>query len=410
LEPILKEAVQRFLSDNPGLDADQQKVLSSAVENFLAARATISDESQQILAALFATSSTGSRQAPLKPVSLVTQGKAPGSGDSSFGDKDVSILKLDGFTDLPTLPVASDAAVDGGQQIFIDGYPGGAQRDTLDQLSTPSVTSGTISSKKASDLGVPLLETTATVSPGNSGGPGLNDQGEMIGVVSYGISGNGASYNYLIGASVVQTLLREKNIQPRESAVTHLFDVGLNQFHQHHYSAALKYFQQVKGVYPGHPTVDSLVQRSQEAIQQGKDQTSVLDGLPLVPIMVGTGAAFVLAVVGIATLLIVRSRRRRLQARKQASSESMPGAYNLGTDQASWAGVAGAARSGHGYPEGVSTPLADGSKGATATALAAIGMAARQAPPGVAARYCPNCGNSVSGKRFCDRCGQPMAR
>jgi S1-C subfamily serine protease len=312
LVAILTAAKQKFLADNPGFDADQQKILSDAVASFLADQSSINAETKSIITALFSFSSSGQRTVSSAPVQVVTQGNAPPKSSGPFGDKDVSILKLDGYTDLPTVPVGSETTVESGQPIYIDGYPVLAESGNLNNLSTPTVTSGTISAKKTSDLGVPLLETATTTTGGNSGGPALNDKGEMVGIVSYGISQTGASYNYLIGASVVQQFLHEKNITPKQGRSTTIYNTALNNFHLGYYKWALPEFQQVKALYPGHPYVDAFIQRTQKAIQEGSDKTPALAGTGLVLAWVGgIGAVLVGAAVAAFVILTMRRRSRR---------------------------------------------------------------------------------------------------
>ncbi|HYZ00067.1 MAG TPA: serine protease, partial [Candidatus Binatia bacterium] len=192
LKPILDATIQGIKEGASDLTADQQKKLADAAASFVADKAQVSGEQKSIFTGLFSSSSSGNREVTKKTLSVVTQGTAPKSSDGPFGEKDVSILKLDGYNNLPTLPITGDADVSSGQPLYVDGYPGNAENGNLDNLSTPTVTAGSVSAKKTSDAGVPLIETTATVSGGNSGGPGFDQDGAMIGVVSYGTSSNGA--------------------------------------------------------------------------------------------------------------------------------------------------------------------------------------------------------------------------
>jgi serine protease Do len=316
--PTIRDAaVQKFQAENfqggsggVTFDGDQQKQLTDAVTTFLTSHVRTSDE-KPTYSTLFATTGDSSSQHGV-PVTVVTQGSAPAKSTGPFGDKDVSIVKLDGYTDLPTLPVASDADIEAGQQVYIDGYPAAASAGNKSTVTSPTITSGTINSKQRSDQGVPILGTSATTSFGNSGGPGLNDSGEMVGVVSYGSAE--ASYNFLIGGSVVQQFLREKNIQPRESTTTHLYDIALNDYHRQFYKRALVGFQQVKALDASHPYVDSFIQRSTEAISQGKDQTPPLEGTSLVLVIAGAAALVLVIMAAVVTLLLVRRSRRRRAA------------------------------------------------------------------------------------------------
>jgi serine protease Do len=309
LQPLVDKQVKAFqdaAAAQGSFDADQQKQLATAVSTFLQEHEQVSNETSKLATALYAFSDTGQHQVATATLSLVTQGTAPPKSTGPFGDKDVSIVKMDGHNDLPTVPVTSDTGMEGGQQLFIDGYPGNFLGGSLDKESPTTVTAGPISSRKVSDSGVPLLETTATAAPGSSGSPGLDDAGRMVGVVSYG----SGQYNYLVGGSVVQQYLREKNIQPRESTTTHLYDIALNDFHRQYYKRALQEFQQVKQLSGTHPYVDSFLQRTQEAIQAGSDRTPLIDGTALV-LVVAAAAGLVVLVAAALTFLLVRLRRPR---------------------------------------------------------------------------------------------------
>jgi len=309
LQPLVDKQVKAFqdaAASEGSFDADQQKQLASAVSTFLQQHEQVTNETSKMATALYAFSDTGQHQIATAALSLVTQGTAPAKSTGPFGDKDVSIVKMDGHNDLPTLPVSSDTALEGGQQLFVDGYPGNFLGGSLDKESPTTVTNGPISSRKVSDSGVPLLETTAAAAPGSSGSPGLDDTGRMVGVVSYG----SGQYNYLVGGSVVQQYLREKNIQPRESTTTHIYDIALNDFHRQYYKRALQEFQQVKQLSGTHPYVDSFVQRTQEAIQAGSDRTPLIDGTALVLAVAGA-AGFLVIVAAALTFLVIRLRRPR---------------------------------------------------------------------------------------------------
>jgi S1-C subfamily serine protease len=317
-QAYLQGGLQQALDDTgrgvvgTGWDSDQAKVLAQAGSRFLALHAQMTAETTTITVHLFSSGASGQRQELESPATVVAQGNAPPKSTGPFGDRDVAILKIDGFQNLPTLPLGSDTDVEAGQQLYVDGYPGAAENGNIANLSTPSITAGSISARKVSDLGVPLLETTATVSPGNSGGPGLSADNRIVGIVSYGSTTAGAAYNYLIGASVVAEYLRQKHVVPRESTTTHVFDVALDDYHRQYYKRALAGFEQVAKLDPTHPTVEDFIHRSEDALQQGQDRTPVLDGTALVAVAAGAAVllAAMLGAAALAVALIVRQRRR----------------------------------------------------------------------------------------------------
>lgn len=70
--------------------------------------------------------STGSPNTSSQPVEVIAQGNPPLASTGPFGDRDVSIVKLGGVADLPTVAVDNDADVEAGQPIFVDGHPAAA--------------------------------------------------------------------------------------------------------------------------------------------------------------------------------------------------------------------------------------------------------------------------------------------
>jgi len=88
---------------------------------------------------------------------------------------DVAVVKIEG-TRLPWLPIGDSDKIKVGQWVVAIGSPFG-----LDN----SVSAGIISSK-ARDTGdfLPLIQTDVAVNPGNSGGPLINMNGEVVGINS----------------------------------------------------------------------------------------------------------------------------------------------------------------------------------------------------------------------------------
>jgi serine protease Do len=306
LKPIIDADVNAFragLSDT--FDSDQVGKLTSAVTQFLQHHATFSGTTSTVNVVLF-TDSSGQRQAAMKQVQVVDK------GDPS--SKDVAIVKLDGYSQLPTLSVGQDSDISAGQPVFLGGFPSSAAQDNLDSLSTPTVSQGPVTAKKFTEQSIPILQTQAPAAPGNSGGPVLNDAGKLVGVlVSVSTPKVGQGESFAIAVSVVGQFLNEHNIRPRESGTTRLYNRGLNALHRNYYKEALTDFQQAKALYPGMPGAEHSIQQSTEAIQQGKDQTPLLDETALVWVAIG-GAAAVLFVASVALLLVIRSRRRRARA------------------------------------------------------------------------------------------------
>ena len=97
---------------------------------------------------------------------------------------DVALLKVEA-QGLPTAKLGTSAALEPGDWVAAIGSPFGFAN---------TITAGIVSAKGRSlpdEMYVPFIQTDVAVNPGNSGGPLLNLQGEVVGVNSMIYSGTG---------------------------------------------------------------------------------------------------------------------------------------------------------------------------------------------------------------------------
>ena len=126
---------------------------------------------------------------------------------------DVAVIKIDGRSDFPTLPLGNDANSRVGEWVLAIGNPLGFDF---------TVTAGIISAKGRSLPGLltrrgdtnnysisDLIQTDAAINPGNSGGPLVNQRGEVIGITSAIASPTGmnAGYGFAIPISLAKKVM-----------------------------------------------------------------------------------------------------------------------------------------------------------------------------------------------------------
>ena len=112
--------------------------------------------------------------------------------------KDIAIIKIPGF-DLPTVPLGNSNSVQVGEPVLVVGSPLGLQG---------SVTTGVVSSIRddPANGGFKVMQTDASVNPGNSGGPMVNRQSEVIGIVTFKIRGS-ENLNFAIPVNYLRGLM-----------------------------------------------------------------------------------------------------------------------------------------------------------------------------------------------------------
>lgn len=124
------------------------------------------------------------------------KGKYEIQGDVGVdAEKDLALLKVESNTEPPLVLGNSDQATV-GDTVFVVGNPRGLE-GTLSE--------GIVSAVRTV-AGGKLLQITAPLSPGSSGGPVINAQGQVIGVAAAAMSG-GQNLNFAIPTSYLRPLL-----------------------------------------------------------------------------------------------------------------------------------------------------------------------------------------------------------
>lgn len=111
--------------------------------------------------------------------------------------RDLALLKLEKDAGDPLL-LAEISELEIGEDIYVFGNPRGLEG---------SISNGIVSSKGTRTIeGEELIQITASISPGSSGGPVVNRQGQVIGVASASLRG-GQNLNFAVPAPFLSLLL-----------------------------------------------------------------------------------------------------------------------------------------------------------------------------------------------------------
>jgi serine protease Do len=335
LADITRLAVQGLANSTAKFTDDQIKRLSASITTWMARYLTVGGLKSAVTAQLGVAVAGSKKSEKGRPVEVIAVGE-------SHPGKDVALLKLDGEGHMPTLPVGTDDQVSEGSTLYVAGYPAastfysGLSKDSEVQ---PTITQGPLTAIKSNTSGTPVFQTQAPASPGDSGGPVLNDAGNVVGILVAGaVSDQGVALEgqeFVVPISVITQKLNEHNIKPATSDTTTTYSHAIDEFYLHHYKAAMPLFQQVSALYPGHPYVGDFISKSTAAIGAGKDETPRSIWLW---VGIAAGVLVVIAALGVGALLIVRRRRRPADA----------AASPMG-----WAGQPGFPQPIHGVPQPV---------------------------------------------------------
>ncbi|RUT01484.1 hypothetical protein DSM106972_065810 [Dulcicalothrix desertica PCC 7102] len=195
------------------------------------------------------------------PAQILKSGAPIGEG------KDVSIIKVN-IRNAPVLKLADSSKVRILDKVTAVGYPGLVEMsDIFDKKSLveATFTSGEISAIKTLKDNIPVIQVSAPAAPGNSGGPVLNERGEVIGIVTFGPQESN-NYVFLFTSNTIQEFLTYEGIVNEEGLINQKYREGLQLYNQGKYTEALRKFQLVKRLFPYHSEVDKFIQQSTQII------------------------------------------------------------------------------------------------------------------------------------------------
>lgn len=113
--------------------------------------------------------------------------------------KDLALLKINGF-DLPFVKLGNSNDVKPGDQVIVIGNPLG-----VEQLQT-SITDGIVSGVRDLGDGYKVIQITAPVSAGNSGGPAFSANGDVVGIVVFKLK-EGENLNFAVPINYVRGMI-----------------------------------------------------------------------------------------------------------------------------------------------------------------------------------------------------------
>lgn len=307
-------------------------------------------------------------------VQIDTRGIKPGPDFPYLTLSNRPVSALDNVTAI-AFPSDADLALNNADFTSLANVSG-SDVNTINSLLSPSVNTGTIT--KANEIrpdGTPVYEASSIASTGSSGGPVINDHGEVIGFVDAGPITD--RLTFIIPSAVAETYLAQAGMaSPPEGRFMGLWTGAMNQYYSSstcHWTQATSALKALKAQYPTFGGVAPFLAQSSQSAQGetcpagGASSASITGdvgaGLALIGGCVVAAIALILGVI----FLVVALTRRRKRAKPAP-------AY--------------------------ATPAATASMAPTAATL--------PYPPGT--RFCPN-GHAVAetDAAFCPVCGASMS-
>ncbi|OGL30352.1 hypothetical protein A3D14_03730 [Candidatus Saccharibacteria bacterium RIFCSPHIGHO2_02_FULL_47_12] len=228
---------------------------------------------------------------------------------NGFTASDVALLKVDG-TKYPYVHLGSIDGLTLGSGLTVIGYPGLAEENGLTDTSTSQATAtkGIVSAlREATGNRKKLIQSDVSIDHGNSGGPAFNNNGEVVGLATYGIKlpDSSGTFNYMRDVQDLKDLIAKNNINLSQTSNTQSqWEKGLQKFSKAHYSKAIKSFEAVLVDYPNHNLAQKYIDIAKDKIAHGEEATD-----PKFIIIMVTASVILVGGGTIVLVLIIKHRR-----------------------------------------------------------------------------------------------------
>lgn len=236
--------------------------------------------------------------------------------ESDDQGKDIAILKID-LKNAPILLFGDSDKLQLQEHVTQLGYSGAGDTFAIAALNSKSaleatLTEGQLSGRRVDQNSAPLLQVTAPATLGISGGPCLNDQSEVVGLLSLRSDTTKAEAAHdllVVPANTISKYLKTSAVTNELGPVDKVYREGLDLYWSAKYKNAIPKFEEVQRLFPQHSEVGKLISSSQQGIADGKDKSDfgagmVVGGLLVTVVFIG------LVVVGSLILFLILRRRQ----------------------------------------------------------------------------------------------------
>ena len=187
---------------------------------------------------------------------------------SGWEQRDIALIRIQPQTGraLSSVIVGDSSMVEVQDNLTIIGYPWTSDIGQENVLS-PTITSGNISGRLMLS-GTEVLQIQGDARPGNSGGPVLNKDGQVVGILTMLTD---ETNNYLRPSNDIKEMLNRNGVTNKLGMVDEEFKQGLVMYRLKHYSEAIEHFNAMLNLNQKHLLAQEYISKSQEAINRGED-------------------------------------------------------------------------------------------------------------------------------------------
>ncbi|MEO8107093.1 MAG: serine protease [Actinomycetes bacterium] len=239
-----------------------------------------------------------------------------------FDKGDVALLKVE-RDELPSLELATDSEIDVRDPVVSIGFPLSVDLVT-DADFQPSYKDGTVSSVKTiSDGLLEVYEVNADVSGGMSGGPTVNEEGQVIGLNSFGVRGEPQAFNFVRPAQIIQEMLNDEGVANEIGEVQGSFEAGLDAYFSGDKESAVSHLDDVLAQSPSHELAQEYLAKASQLpdapAEDSGGHTGLIVGVVLVALTLLAG---LMGGVAVLVFWLVRKQRQASVSHEGPRSEA----------------------------------------------------------------------------------------
>jgi hypothetical protein len=285
----------------------------------------------------------------MPPSTYADVDKIEKTGDFEHGDTAILHIPMD---DTPSIKLGDSTNVEPQDQLTILGFPGNgdiltANAKTLADTANPSTGFLTtsinkifVSALKQTPAGAPLIQVGGNVEHGDSGGPALDDNGNIVGIVSFGGTDIPSGTSFLQANQTAKQFINDLQLNTQPGTFQSNWSQAFGQYSSTeagHWHRAQQQLQQLQNNYPNFHAVQAFVDYA--TVQANKEATNPLSPSNL-PLVIGIGG--LILVVTLAFFFLIRRKPK-----PQAASATQAVPY-----QPSYSGAKPALESEQFFPSG----------------------------------------------------------
>ena len=253
---------------------------------------------------------------------------------SSFQQDDVAIVHIN-LDDTPSITLDDSSNVAVMDPLTVIGFPGNGDTTSSGvtgdptNLLTPSVNLASVSAIKTNDDGSALIQVGGNIEHGDSGGPALDAQGHIVGVVSFGGLDTQGITAFLRSSDSAKSVIAGTTVSMQPGAFEQKWRQAFDDYaatSAGHWHVAARELDALVAAYPD---FKGALPYQQYADRAAATEAAPGIGLSLDPVLLGSIASLILglALLGVLLFLLWQPSRPRPALAPAAATRPMLSGY-----------------------------------------------------------------------------------